>query len=103
MMSRYAGLLEKRVEVLYRAGDIHLPATATLVADSGKSIFLEERILHHETLKTFRWEIPYPCILRIQELAAAPGPEPATADTPKQDAAGVSAEALELQRSSEKA
>jgi hypothetical protein len=93
IMSRHAGLLEKRVEVLYRAGDIHLPVTATLVADSGKSIFLEERILHNKKVKTFRWEIPYPCILRIQELAAAP----------EQDAAGVEAEALGLEESSEKA
>jgi len=102
-MSRFAGLLEKRVEVVYRAGDIHLPVTATLVGDSGKSIFLEERILHNKKVRTFRWEIPYPCILRIQELAAALGAEPAAADAPEQDAAGVAAEALGLRESSEKA
>ncbi len=70
-MVRYADFLGRRVEVLYRAGDISLPATATLVADSGKSIFLEESFLQHGNVKTFRWEIPYQCITR---LAAAPAP-----------------------------
>ena len=63
--------------MLYRAGEIHLPATATLAGDTGKSIFLEERILHHNTLKTFRWEIPYQHIVRIRECdLAAAGNEP---------------------------
>ena len=96
-MPRFAGLLEKRVEVLYRAGEIHLPVTATLVADSGKSIFLEERVLHGKTLKTFRWEIPYLCVLQIHELTAAPGPGPSVTDTPGRDADGIAVEPLGLQ------
>jgi hypothetical protein len=78
-MSRYADLLGKRVEVIYRAGDIHLPATASLAGDTGKSIFLEEHILHHNTMKTFRWEIPYQHIIRIHEcvLAGVSGKPPA--------------------------
>lgn len=72
----------KRVEVIYRAGEIHLPATATLAGDTGKSIFLEERILHHNTVKTFRWEIPYQHIVRIHECElASAGSEPPANDT----------------------
>jgi hypothetical protein len=70
-MARYADFFRRRVEVLYRAGDVFLPATGTLVADSGKSIFLEESFCQHDTVKTFRWEIPYQYIIR---LCAAPEP-----------------------------
>lgn len=76
-MARYSALMKKRVEVQYRAGDICLPATATLVADSGKSIFLEEHIFQHGTVKSFRWEIPYPSIVAINECAAPVAAEPA--------------------------
>ena len=51
----------------YRAGDILLPATGTLAADSGRSIFLEESLGQRGKLKHFRWEIPYQCIVRIEE------------------------------------
>jgi len=53
--------------VTYRAGDIILPATGQLAADSGKSIFLEESYKQRGSLKTFRWEIPYNCILELNE------------------------------------
>jgi len=66
-MSRYHALLGRRVEVHYRAGDVVLPATGTLAADSGKSIFLEERISQRGQIKSFRWEIPYVCILSLDE------------------------------------
>ena len=73
-MARYCALLGRRVEVQYRAGDIFLPATGTLVADSGRSIFLEEHTnaRQHEHTKHFRWEIPYMCIIRITEKPAPP-------------------------------
>jgi len=71
-MARYSALMGKRVEVQYRAGDVYLPATATLVADSGKSILLEERVVQKGVVQAFRWEIPYPNIVRIRELTAAP-------------------------------
>ena len=51
----------------YRAGDIILPATGNLAADSGKSIFLEESYKQKGSIKTFRWEIPYPCIVEMNE------------------------------------
>jgi hypothetical protein len=73
-MARYSALLGRRVEVQYRAGDIFLPATGTLVADSGRSIFLEEHTSarQREHTKHFRWEIPYMCIIRITEKPAPP-------------------------------
>ncbi|MFY9584526.1 MAG: hypothetical protein WAR21_08565 [Candidatus Acidiferrales bacterium] len=73
-MARYSALLGRRVEVHYRAGDIFLPATGTIVADSGKSIFLEEHFCQRGQVKTFRWEIPYQCIVRLTENSAPPNP-----------------------------
>jgi hypothetical protein len=71
-MARYSGLLGRRIEVTYRAGQIVLPATGNLAADSGKSIFLEESYEQKGSVKTFRWEIPYPCILQLNECAEGP-------------------------------
>lgn len=71
-MARYSSLIGRRVEVQFPAGDIYLPATATLVADSGKSIFLEERVHQGGTVKAFRWEIPYPSIVRVNECQGLP-------------------------------
>jgi hypothetical protein len=69
-MASYSAFLGRRVEVHYRAGDIVLPATGKLVADSGRSIFLEERFSQQGHTKQFRWEIPYQCIVRIDEKPA---------------------------------
>jgi len=71
-MARYSALLGRRIEVTYRAGDIVLPATGNLAADSGKSIFLEESYQQQGKVKTFRWEIPYPCIVQLNECAEGP-------------------------------
>src|ERR1700688_416921 len=73
-MARYSALLGRRIEVTYRAGDIVLPATGNLAADSGKSIFLEESYQQQGSVKTFRWEIPYPCILELNESPEIPKP-----------------------------
>jgi hypothetical protein len=100
-MARYSAFLGRRVEVQYRAGDILLPASGTFVADSGRSIFLEQHFEQRGSEKHFRWEIPYQYIVRLEEKAepteaatsgvstssqasaAAPSPEtsPAPADT----------------------
>lgn len=72
-MAQYSKLLGQRVEVEYRAGDVLLAATGKLAADSGKSIFLEEHSEHKGKAKTFRWEIPYPCILAVDK-SFAPAP-----------------------------
>ncbi len=60
--------------VNYRAGDIFLPATGNLAADSGKSIFLEESYQLQGSVKTFRWEIPYSCIVELNECPEIPKP-----------------------------
>jgi len=73
-MARYSELLGRRIEVTYRAGDIILPATGNLAADSGKSIFLEESYQQKGSMKTFRWEIPYLCIVHLNECAEIPNP-----------------------------
>ncbi|HWZ96250.1 MAG TPA: hypothetical protein VN025_00660 [Candidatus Dormibacteraeota bacterium] len=67
-MARYSAFLGRKVEVHYRAGDICLPASGMFVADSGRSIFLEQRFDQRGTQKTFRWEVPYAYIIRIEEL-----------------------------------
>ena len=66
-MARYSALLGRSVEVHYRAGDICLPAMGRLVADSGRSIFLEQRYEQRGQEKNFRWEVPYQYIIRIEE------------------------------------
>ncbi|HYL86792.1 MAG TPA: hypothetical protein VE263_21380 [Candidatus Angelobacter sp.] len=66
-MARFSAFLGRRVEVQYRAGDILLPASGILVADSGRSIFLEQNFEQRGQHKHFRWEIPYQCLVRIEE------------------------------------
>lgn len=75
-MARYSSFLGRRVEVQYRAGDILLPASGVFVADSGRSIFLEQHFEQRGKHGHFRWEIPYQFLVRIEEK-----PEPgSTAD-----------------------
>src|SRR5256884_5891937 len=66
-MARYSAFLGRRVEVQYRAGDILLPASGMFVADSGRSIFLEQNFEQKGQHKHFRWEIPYQYLVRIEE------------------------------------
>lgn len=68
-MARYAEHVSKRVVVQYRSGDIFLTATGMLVGDSGRSIFLEEHFTKDNRARTFRWEIPYVCIMRVKDAA----------------------------------
>ena len=75
-MARYSAFLGRAVEVQYRAGDICLPASGTFVADSGRSIFLEQHYEQCGQQKNFRWEIPYQCIVRLEEAAAHAAPQP---------------------------
>ena len=101
-MARYSALLGNRVEVQYRSGDIFFPATATLVADSGKSIFLEEHFRQAGTLKSFRWEIPYPCIITVRECAEE-APQSAPEAAAKSRAASQRGSLLSLKDQPEKA
>ncbi len=66
-MARYSAFLGRRVEVQYRAGEILLPASGTFVADSGRSIFLEQNFEQRGQHMHFRWEIPYQYLVRIEE------------------------------------
>jgi hypothetical protein len=66
-MARYSVFLGLQVEVQYRAGDILLPASGTFVGDTGRSIFLEQNLEQKGQHRHFRWEIPYPCIVRLAE------------------------------------
>lgn len=68
-MARYSAFLGRKVEVQYRAGDILLPASGTFVADSGRSIFLEQKFEQRGSPRHFRWEIPYQYIVRLEEKA----------------------------------
>lgn len=80
-MGRYSSLVGKRVQAHYRAADIQLSAVGTLVSDSGKSIFLEDRFSQGGREKTMRVEIPYQFVIRISETHAEPSrptPSPPT-------------------------
>ena len=103
-MARYANLLGKRVGVHYRAGDITLPATARLVADSGRSIFLEEQYVLRGRVQMFRWEIPYQCVMRLEEHAVGEE-KPASVDPSGAVSAATpeSSEILRLRNHPEKA
>jgi hypothetical protein len=71
-MARYSAFLGRKVEVQYRAGDIVLPASGTFVADSGRSIFLEQSFVQKGQQRNFRWEIPYQYIVRLEEKQEEP-------------------------------
>jgi hypothetical protein len=96
-MARYSDLLGRRIVVTYRAGDIILPATGNLAADSGKSIFLEESYQQQGNVKTFRWEIPYLCIVELKECPEIPRPS-ASVNEPREASpeSALQRKALEL-------
>ena len=78
-MASYAQFFGRKVSVSYRVGDVLIPASGTLVADSGRSIFLEQHLELRGRVNYFRWEIPYPYIHRL-------------AEPPEQDESPVSSE-----------
>lgn len=93
-MARYSTFLGRRVEVQYRAGDILLPASGTFVADSGRSIFLEQHFEQRGSQKHFRWEIPYQYIVRLEEKPEPPETPPGgISGSPAPVAAAASPEA----------
>jgi hypothetical protein len=101
-MARYSAFLGLQVEVQYRAGDILLPASGTLVGDTGRSVFLEQVFEQRGRHRSFRWEIPYQCIVRLgkrAEVLKAPAPktshpnlEGRIEDASEQELAGVHAD-----------
>ena len=83
-MARYSSFLGRRVEVHYRASDTLLPASGIFVADSGRSIFLEQIFEQRGQHRHFRWEIPYQYLVKIgiseeEEPAEAAGEDAVTA------------------------
>jgi len=66
-MASFAQFLGRKVTVQYRVGDVLLPASGTLAADSGRSIFLEQHVEQRGKRSYFRWEIPYQYIYKIEE------------------------------------
>jgi hypothetical protein len=87
-MASYSRYLGRKVTVNYRVGDVLIPASGTLVADSGRSIFLEQHLEQRGRMNYFRWEIPYPYIHRLSEAAEAedaPSPSDQSESTPKLD------------------
>ena len=97
-MARYSVFLGRRVEVQYRAGDILLPASGIFVADSGRSIFLEQNFEQRGQHKHFRWEIPYQCLVRIIEK---PNAEAGVPDTAASGSPAATAEAPEPSKASD--
>ena len=75
-MARYKSLIGKQVEISYRAGEIQLPATGVLMADSGLSVYLEDRFVQRGKEKTLRLEIPYQCIVSLSEISPTSAPCP---------------------------
>jgi hypothetical protein len=97
-MARYSAFLGRKVEIHYRAGDICLPASGMFVADSGRSIFLETRFDQRGFERTFRWEVPYAYIIRIEELPSESAgiKSPAFAISAKDSAADLTPESSEV-------
>lgn len=67
IMAQFSQFIGRRVQVQYQAGNNLVPAIGVLVADSGRSVFLEEHFARHTGVKQFRWEIPYQCILHMDD------------------------------------
>jgi hypothetical protein len=67
-MAAYSHFLGLTVRVQYRLGDIQLSASGVFVADSGRSIFVEQEIEQRGKRNQLRWEIPYAYVSRIEEL-----------------------------------
>lgn len=70
-MPSFASLVGKRVEVSYRAQDIHMCVTATLTRDSGDHIHLQDRFTQSGRENTLRIAIPYCAVLRIREVVGS--------------------------------
>ena len=68
-MARYSAFLGLQVDVQYRVGDILLPASGTLVGDTGRSVFLEQVFEQRGQHRNFRWEIPYQYVVRLAKRA----------------------------------
>jgi hypothetical protein len=79
-MKRFVSLVGERVEVHYRASDLHLSVIGMLVADTGESLVLEDRFVHGGREKMMRVAIPYDYVVRVASIGNQPSelaPRPA--------------------------
>ncbi len=90
-MANYSKYLGRKVTVQYRTADILVPASGTFVADSGRSIFLEQHIEQRGKRSYFRWEIPYGYLHRIEEVSETQPPAAAAPAPPERLAAAAGA------------
>lgn len=96
-MAAYSRFLGSAVKVQYRLGDIQLSASGTFVADSGRSIFLEQHVEQRGKRNQLRWEIPYAYLTRIE--GAEETPDSATSspeNSARSEAAATRAETASL-------
>lgn len=64
------------MEIHYRAGDLHLSCCGILVAETSRSLFLEERFSRNGREKIIRIEIPYEFLLKICACQTQSATEP---------------------------
>jgi hypothetical protein len=81
-MLKYQKYVGKSVEAHYRAGDLQLSVSGILAADSGKSVFVEDRFVQHGKEKTLRVEIPYQYLSYIDERPERPAETRPPSKTP---------------------
>jgi hypothetical protein len=68
-MKRFVSLVGERVEVHYRASDLHLSVIGILVMDTGESLVLEDRFMQGGREKMMRVAIPYDYVVRVTTSA----------------------------------
>lgn len=73
-MKRFVSLVGERVEVHYRASDLHLSVIGVLVADTGQSLVLEDRFVRGGSEKMMRVAIPYDYVVRVSAIGSGSQP-----------------------------
>jgi hypothetical protein len=81
-MQRFVSLVGQRVEVHYRASDLHLSVVGMLVSDTGECLVLEDRFVQAGKEKMMRVAIPYDYLVRIIAADRDPNEQPMPRSTP---------------------
>jgi hypothetical protein len=66
-MGRYSSLLGTGIELVYRFCDVDLRISGKLLSDSGTCIIIELNLDQEGNLRVCRMELPYDCIVRLNE------------------------------------
>jgi hypothetical protein len=69
-MAQYGCSLGKDVRVEYRAAHAVHSSCGRMVRDTGDSIIIEERFSARGGPKTARIEVPYNCVIKLEEIPA---------------------------------